>query len=404
IYENTDACWADVNNDGNLDLIVASGGNEFYGADYHNTPRIYLNDGKGVFTKLSNPFGALSMTASCIAAYDFNGDGYVDVCIGGRAVPYAYGEVPQSYLFLNNKNGTFTDVTNTYAKDLSHIGFVTRTLWFDIDGDGDKDLLLALEWGGIVALINNGGTFTKKILCDKKGWWNFMLPCDVDGDGKPDLIVGNLGLNNRLKATAEQPVRLYYNDFDGNGKREQVMTYYVAGKEIPFATKAELEKQMPVLKKKFLYAEDLAKASLTDIFGYGKLKNADVLTADYFSNAVLMNKGNLNFEIKALPPEAQLTSFKDAVVIDANGDNKPDILLMGNYYDNNIEMGRYDADYGTLLINNGGGNFICSSLNGLAVKGQVRRIAPIVIGNKQAFILGRNNDSTMVIQFEKQQK
>ncbi len=399
IYENTDACWADVNNDGNLDLIVASGGNEFYGLDFHNTPRIYINDGKAAFTKLLNPFGSLYMTASSIAPYDFNGDGYIDFFIGGRAVPWGYGAIPQSYLFINNKNGTFSDVTNQHAKELSSAGFVTDALWLDIEKDGDNDLLLSLEWGGIVGFINDGGKFTKKLLSDKKGWWNFILPCDVDGDGNIDLIAGNLGLNSRLKASQQQPVRLYYNDFDGNGKKEQVVTYYVAGKEISFANKAELEKQIPVLKKKFLYAEDLANASLTEMFGKEKLAKADVLTADYFSNAVLMNKGNLNFETKALPWQAQLTSFKDAVIVNANDDSKPDILLVGNYYDNNIEMGRYDADYGTLLINNGSGNFTCSVLNGIAIKGQIRHVKKIAIGKNQSYILAKNNDSLKVINF-----
>ncbi len=400
IYENTDACFIDVNNDGNPDLVIASGGNEFYGNDNHNTPRVYLNDGKANFTRLDNAFGTLSLTASCVVPYDFNGDGFMDLFIGGRAMPWAYGQVPQSYLLLNDKTGKFKDVTEQYAPGLSHAGFVTQALWFDIDKDGDKDLLLSLEWGGIVAFINDHGKFTKKELTDKKGWWNFMLPCDINNDGNIDLIVGNLGLNSRLKASEKEPVRLYYNDFDDNGKKEQVLTYYPGGKEIPFANMAELQKQIPVLKKKFIYAEDFAKATLSELFTRDKLDNAQVLEANYFSNAILINKGNLVFETQALPMEAQLSPLKDAVVINANNDNLPDILLVGNYYDNNIEMGRYDADFGTILINKGNGVFTCETINGLSIKGQVRHIKPINIGKQQAYIIARNSDSAMVIKFK----
>jgi enediyne biosynthesis protein E4 len=399
IYEDVGACWADVNNDGNPDLVVASGGNEFYGNDFHNEPRVYVNDGRGNLSRLQNAFKGINLTASCVIPYDFNGDGYVDLFIGGRAIPWGYGQVPTSYLLLNNKNGTFTDVTSTYAKDLPQIGMVTSAVWYDIDQDGHKDLLLSLEWDGIVAFLNRSGTFQKKYLTTKKGWWNFLLPADVDGDGKVDLVLGNLGWNSRLKASEKEPVRLYYNDFDGNGSKEQVLSYYLDGKEIPFASKAELERQMPTLKKKFFYAEDFAKASMADVFGQDKLQSARVLTADYFSNAVLLNKGNLTFEIKALPPDAQLAPYKDAVLVNANGDDRPDILLMGNDYQSNISMGRYDADFGTLLVNKGGGNFVCTTLNGLVVKGQVRHIAPVVINHRQSYILARNNDSTMVIQF-----
>jgi len=398
-YEDVDAAWADVNNDGNIDLIVASGGNEFYGKDIHNTPRIYLNDGKANLIKKDDAFADLYITASSVAPFDFNGDGFVDLFIGGRAVPYEYGQVPQSYLLQNDGTGRFKDVTAAVSPDIAYAGFVTNAIWFDIDKDGDKDLLISLEWGGLTAFLNNKGKFTKKVLTDKNGWWNFVLPCDIDNDGDIDLIAGNLGLNSRLKASEKQPVNLYYNDFDDNGKKEQVMTYFVEGKELPFANKAELEKQMPFLKKKFLYAEDFAKASLIDLFTADKLKTASKLTADYFSNAILINKGNLEFEVQALPFEAQLSPYKDAVIVNANNDSLPDVLLFGNYYNNNIEMGRYDADYGTILINKGKGIFTANTLNGIVVKGQVRHIKPVTIGDSKAFILARNNDSAMVIKF-----
>jgi len=399
MYEDVDATWTDVNNDGNVDLVVASGGDEYYGNDNHLLPRVYLNDGNAHFKKLENAFTNLYYTFSCVVPYDFNGDGFVDLFLGGRAVPWEYGEIPHSYLLQNDGTGKFSDVTNKYAKDLSGIGMVTQAIWFDLDKDGDKDLIVCCEWGTITAFINDNGKFTNHALTDKQGWWNFVLPVDIDNDGDVDLVAGNLGLNSRLKASDKQPVRLYYNDFDDNGKKEQVMSYYMNGKELPFANKEELQKQIPQIKKRFLYAQDFAKASMREIFTADKLKDARLLTANYFANAVLINDGNMHFTTAALPWEAQLTSYRDAIVINANNDGLPDILLAGNYYDDNIQMGRYDADFGTLLINRGQGKFACEEINGLAIKGQVRHIRKIEIAGKDAFILARNNDSVIVIKY-----
>jgi len=157
---------------------------------------------------------------------------------------------------------------------------------------------------------------------------------------------------------------------------------------------------MPGMKKKYLYAEDFAKASLNQMFGAAKLKNAELLSVDYFSNAVLINDGNWNFTIKTLPWLAQLSSYRDAIIVNANNDDKPDILLTGNFYPCNIQLGKYDADYGTILVNKGNGNFSCESLNGLVIKGEIRHIRKIKTGGKEAFILAKNNDSLRVIQFK----
>ena len=406
-YEDVDATWVDVNNDGKTDLVIATGGNEYYGNDKYQQPRLYLNDGHEHFIKLDHAFDNIYLTASCVVPYDFNGDGYIDLFIGGRAVPWEYGQVPQSYLLENDKSGHFRDVTAQYSSELSKVGLVRSALWYDINKDGRKDLIISPEWGGVCAFINENGSFKKQMLTDKKGWWNFTLPVDVNGDGNIDLIAGNEGLNNRLTASSTHPVRLYYNDFDDNGKKKKVLTYYLDGHEIPFANKDELQKQIPVIKKRFLYASDFAKADLDEIFSEEKLRNSVVLTADYFSNSILMNNGNLpdgkpglNFTTIPLPWQAQLSPYKDAVVINANNDSLPDILMVGNFYDNNIQMGRNDADFGTILLNKGNGQFICENINGLQIKGEVRHIKKINIAKEEAYILARNNDSIMVIKFK----
>jgi hypothetical protein len=277
---------------------------------------------------------------------------------------------------------------------------VTQALWTDIDKDGDPDLVLCLEWGGICAFINDHGTFTKKMITTRKGWWNFVLPLDVDNDGDMDFVAGNLGENTMLRASVREPVKLFYTDFDGSGKKEQLMTYYLDGKDIPFASIDELEKKIPSLKKKFLYARDFAKASLGEIFPAGNLKNADSLSADLFSSMLFINNGNMNFEARPLPWEAQLSTFRSAIVVNANGDSLPDVLMMGNFYDNTVQMGRSDADFGTILINKGKGEFSCTGVPGLVIKGQVRQSRRIKLGGREAFVLARNNDSAMVIRFK----
>ncbi|HTH30609.1 MAG TPA: VCBS repeat-containing protein [Lacibacter sp.] len=398
--ENVDAVFQDVNNDTHVDLLIAAGGNEYYGADSHLLPLLYMNDGNGNFSKNADAFNNIVVTQSKIAVHDFTGDGFADIFLAGRTEPWNFGVKPRSYLLKNEGTGKFTDVTTAYTKELLQPGLVTDAQWVDINADGKKDLLLCYEWGGIEAFISASNTFTRQTITANKGWWNFVLPFDADGNGQIDFVAGNFGLNTRLKASAVEPLSLYVNDFDANGRNEQVLTYYLQHKEIPFATKQELEKQLPLLKKKFLYAEDFAKASLNDLFGADKLKKAQKHSVDYLSNAVLLNKGKSTFEIIALPYEAQLTTYRTATIVQANNDSLPDVLLLGNYYDNNVEVGRQDADFGTLLINKGAGRFLYSPLNGIAIHGQVRSIKSINIKGKQAYILAKNNDALQVIRFK----
>ena len=397
-YEDVDACFADVNKDGFTDLVVASGGNEFFAQEEWRKPRIYLNDGKGNMKKLADAFPAIYQTQSCIKPCDFNKDGFVDFFMGARSTPFQYGKIPTSSLLQNDGSGHFKDVTNTLAAGLANIGLVTNAAWADINNDQHPDLIVSLEWGGIEAFIFSNGKFIKKEVTSKHGWWNFILPVDVDGDGDIDFIAGNQGQNSIFQPTANEPVRMYYNDFDDNGTKEQIVTYYRQGAEIPMAAKMDLEKQMPFIKKKYLYAGDFSKASLTDIFSAKKLNEAAIFKADYFSNAVLINDGKGNFSVKELPWQAQLSCLRDAEIIDANGDNLPDILTAGNFYEQAMTLNRNDADFGTILVNKGSGNFAAENINGLIIKNQVRHIKSTIINKKKAFVIARNNDALMIIQ------
>lgn len=397
-YEDVDACFTDVNNDGYPDLAVASGGNEYYGNELWRQPRVYLNDGKGKFNKLADAMPAIYLTQSCIKPCDFNKDGFVDFFIGARTTPFAYGKIPASCLLQNDGTGHFKNVTGSLAKDLLDAGFVTNASWTDINNDSQPDLIVSLEWGGIVAFVNDKGHFSKRELTGKKGWWNFVLPIDIDNDGDVDMIAGNQGENSLFQPSAKEPLRMYYNDFDNNGTREQIITYYKQGVEIPMSSKMDMEKQMPFLKKKYLYAADFSKASLNDIFSKDKLSAADVYSADYFSNAALINDGKGNFSVKALPWKTQLSCLKDATIIDANGDNLPDMLIAGNFFEQAIPLNRNDAGFGVVLINKGNGNFEAENINGLIIKNQVRHILPLKIKNKRAYIIARNNDALMLIQ------
>jgi len=419
-FEDVDAVWADIENDGDLDLVVAAGGNEFRGEQRPMRQRIYMNDGQGNFSRNEAAFPGAFMTASCVLAEDFNGDGLVDFFFGGRAIPWNYGKTPDSYLFENKGNGRFEDVTDSKAEGLRKAGLVTHGQWVDLDGDKDQDLIIAAEWSPIQLYINDNGRFTRRELSNHKGWWNMVLAHDFDRDGDIDILAGNTGKNSKLKPTEKEPVRLYVNDFDDNEQIEQILTYYLDGKETPFATYAELTKQLVFLKKKYLFAKDFAEASLTEMFGEEKLESSQVLTANtmasyYFENTrtsdlqpsgpsgtgdknTSASQNAIAFKAHELPTELQLSTINAAAVFDRQQDDYQEVLVGGNFYESNIEMGRYDASFGNILSIGKNGEFAVSPVGNIKLHGKVKHIAPIQIGDKYCFVVAKNDGPLQVLQ------
>jgi hypothetical protein len=254
--------------------------------------------------------------------------------------------------------------------------------------------VVAYDWGGIKSFKKSGKKYEQTDLTNKKGWWNFVYPMDVNQDGKMDFVCGNLGKNSRLHATEKEPVKMYVKDIDENGRLDQIITIYMMGKETIFADKREIEKQLPYVKKQFIYSRDFAKASLEDVFGKAKIGDAEIFEANYFENAVLINKGDGTFDLQALGGNAQFTPYYAAQSISEY--KKGEFLMMGNFYECNIQMGLYDADQGNIFTLKNG-QTIKTPISNLPIKGQVRRIRPIKIAGKTHYLVIKNNDKMMVL-------
>ncbi|MGJ3235719.1 VCBS repeat-containing protein [Marivirga sp.] len=396
-FEDLDAFFADIDNDGDQDLIIASGGNEYRGDSEYITQRVYINDGKGNFDQ-KYIFEDSYMTASSLAVADFNDDGYVDVFFGGRAEPYGYGLAPGSKLYINNQDGTFKLANTENAPFLDELGMVTDATASDVNEDGKVDIVLSIEWETIQIMINEGDKFNLQDVGNQKGWWKLVKTGDFDGDGDLDIIAGNTGENSRFKPTDKEPVNLYIKDFDDNGQTDPIMTYYLEGREIPFANHAEILKQLPYLKKDWKYAQDFSRANLDEIFGRDNLNTAKKLSANDFSSYYYQNNGDGSFTAHELPMELQISTLNAIEFIDKEGNRE--LLGAGNFYENNIEMGKYDAQYGTVFQINDS-LIETKKVKNLRIDGQVRKMQSIKVNGKPYILVARNDNSLKLIAFEK---
>lgn len=366
--EDLDAAFFDLDGDGDADLYVVSGGNEYAEGDVRLADRLYLNDGTGYFSRFQGLMPELTVSGACVRPFDFDGDGDMDLFIGGRQKPGAYPLPGSSYL-LENDEGFLLDVTAERAPELASIGRVTDAVWTDYDSDGDADLLVVGEWMPLVLLENTNGSFARKAMpihCEGQdaltqlsqttGWWSSLIAADLDGDGDDDYVAGNLGLNYKYKASPEAPFEVYSDDFDGNGERDIVLSYYQNGESFPLRGRSCSSQQIPLLKQKFPSYNEFASATLTDVYGDLGLMQALHYEAHTFASYYIENRGT-EWLFRPLPNEAQLSSLNAIIPHDFTGDGQPDLLLAGNLYASEVETPRNDASVGLLLCGDGKGTW-----------------------------------------------
>lgn len=406
ISEDIGASFLDANGDGHPDLLVASGGNEFWGQQDALRPRLYLNDGHGNFTRARAALPEIFENASCVTVGDFNGDGHPDVFIGSRVVSKSYGVIPKSHLLENDGNGHFVDVTLEKAPGLSEAGMVSSAAWIDYDHDGKLDLVVVGEWMPVRVFHQEDGKLVDRTkeagLSGTNGWWNSVEAVDLRGNGRQDLVLGNLGLNSYLRASAKEPVRLYVNDFShsGGGNLEQILTSYRNGVSYPVAGRDELVKKIPSLRGKYPSYKDFGASRIEDIFPAADIRQAQVREAYTFASAVALNNGNGTFTLQPLPIEAQFAPIYASLAGDFDGDGKTDLLVGGNLYGVTPTLGRYDAGYGLMLRGDGKGGFspVDMEQSGVVIDGQVRDIKALRAANRGTLIIvARNNERLMVL-------
>lgn len=401
--DETSAVFFDADNDGDADLYVASGGNEVNDGDAALQDHLYINDGKGNYTKKENAIPVLLTSKACVKAADIDGDGDVDLFIGGRVVPGKYPLAPHSYILVNDGKGVFSDATQQLASALAQIGMVTDALFMDINNDKQPDLVVVGEWMPVQVFINNKGSFTDAsstyIHFASSGWWNRISAADMDGDGDTDIVIGNCGTNTQFRVKDSIPMELYYKDFDGNGSIDPVLCYYINGVSYPAASRDDLTDQVPVLKKKFLEYKQYANATIKDVFTPEQLKDAGRLQAATMQTIYLENQGSKGFGLHTLPVQAQYAPVYAIAMEDFTGDGKKDILMAGNNTWTRIKFGRYSANHGVLLQGDGKGRFsyVPQGNSGLSLKGNTRTMHVLHTGGKPAVITGVNDENAILI-------
>ena len=406
VDEDVDAAFFDADGDGHPDLFVVSGGNEFFGNAEQLRDRLYMNDGRGNFKRAENALPDFFENGSSVAVGDFNGDGHPDLFAGSRVVSRSYGLIPKSHLLQNDGTGRFTDVTLEKAPGLSEAGMVSSAVWIDYDHDGKLDLVVVGEWMPVRVFHQENAKFVDRTkeagLSDTNGWWNSVQAVDLRGNGRPDLVLGNLGLNSYLKASRQEPARLYINDFShsGNGNVEQILTFYKNGVSYPVAGRDELVRKIPSLRSKYPSYASFGASRIEDIFPAEDLKSAQVREAYTFASSIARNDGNGTFTLERMPVEAQFAPIYASLAGDFDGDGRTDLIVGGNFWGVTPVFGRYDASYGLMMRGSADGRLTPVDIDesNLVIEGEVRHMKPLR-GPKgeRLIVVARNNDKLEIL-------
>ncbi len=396
--EDMGVLFFDADNDHDLDLYVVSGGNEFPDRSIYYQDRLYFNDGKGNFSLNKQALPINFSSGSCVVASDFDRDGDLDLFVGGKIRPQHYPEGGASQL-LENIGGRFIDITKKIAPGLNKIGMVNAAVWSDVNNDNQPDLVVVGEWMPITVFLNKGKSFenitTKLGLSNSIGWWNSIQASDMNGDGRIDYVVGNLGANSRYTTSIENPLSIYVNDFSNDGNNNAVITYTQDGKVYPIHPRDDLMQQLPGLRKKFPLYQDYANATIHGLFPAEKIKEATVLSANTMQTSLLINQGDSKWKLSPLIIEAQFAPVFGTLINDYDGDGLEDIMLIGNDFSTEEINGQYDAFNGLVLKGNGKEGF-SKIENGFKVKGNGKGLAEMIVQKNASLIVGAQNNGPLV--------
>jgi hypothetical protein len=405
-HEDLGAVFFDADLDGDQDLYIVSGGNEYDFNSILYQDRLYVNNGNGIFSILESALPETRASGSRVITADYDKDGDTDLFVCGRQVPGRYPEPADSYLLKNCWKETgklrFEKVGN---KNLVRLGMVTDACWSDYDGDSDLDIVIVGEWMPLTILENRNGNFVKKQLSSTlehtTGWWFSIKAADLDGDGDEDYIVGNMGLNYKYKASPDEPFTINYADFDLNGKNDIVMGYYNFGVQYPIKDLAYSSQQIPGLARKFPTFQEFASHSLKEIYGEDQLKNSLEYKAEMFQSICLENLGKDEFAIHELPMQAQVSNINGIIVEDVDKDGIKDVIIAGNMYGSEIETPRNDAGVGLFLKGKGDCSFQAVPMfeSGLSLPYDVKDIKEIKLKAGTGILVGVNNGPVRIIKF-----